>query len=66
MLLRFLNAGLRSHTPAIVGLEMGLIAEDGNRYPGLVRQQASALLPAGKTLDVLVAMPSRQRDVPAL
>jgi len=58
VLLRFLNAGLRSHTPAIVGLDMGLVAEDGNPYPGLIKQQSGALLPAGKTLDVLVDMPA--------
>ena len=34
VLLRLLNAGSRSHTPAIVGLDMTLIAEDGNVYPG--------------------------------
>ena len=58
VLLRFLNAGLRSHTPSIVGLELGLVAEDGNPYPGLIREQSAALLPAGKTLDALVAMPA--------
>jgi len=58
VLLRFLNAGLRSHTPSIVGLDMGLLAEDGNPYPGLVKLQNTALLPAGKTLDVLVATPA--------
>ena len=57
VLFRFLNAGLRSHTPAIVGPDMGLIAEDGNPYPGLVKLQSHALLPAGKTLDTLVSMP---------
>ena len=64
VLLRFLNAGLRSHNAAIVGLDMGLIAEDGNLYPGVVKQQASALLPAGKTLDVLVAMPAVNATYP--
>ncbi|WP_028485946.1 Ig-like domain-containing protein [Thiomicrorhabdus chilensis] len=59
VLFRFLNAGLRSHTPAIIGPDMGLIAEDGNPYPGLIKQQSHALLPAGKTLDVLVAMPNQ-------
>jgi hypothetical protein len=57
VLFRFLNAGLRSHTPAIVGPDMGLIAEDGNPYPGLIKMQSHALLPAGKTLDALVVMP---------
>jgi len=56
--LRLLNAGLRTHNPAFVGLEMELIAEDGNLYPGLPRVQSHALLPAGKTLDALVTIPS--------
>jgi len=56
--LRFLNAGLRPHTPSIVGLEMDLIAEDGNNYPGLPRQQNTVLLPPGKTIDALVSMPN--------
>ena len=64
VLLRFLNAGLRSHAPAIVGLNMQLVAEDGNPYPGLMKRQASALLPAGKTLDVLVAMPDVDATYP--
>lgn len=58
VLLRLLNAGLQSHTPAIVGLDMGILAEDGYPYPGLPRQQSHALLPAGKTLDVVVPMPA--------
>jgi len=58
VLLRMLNAGLRTHTPALVGIELNLIAEDGNPYPGLTRQQATALLPAGKTLDAFVATPA--------
>jgi FtsP/CotA-like multicopper oxidase with cupredoxin domain len=64
VLVRFLNAGLRSHTPAIVGLDMRLVAEDGNPYPGLLKRQASSLLPAGKTLDVLVAMPAVDATYP--
>jgi len=69
VLLRFLNAGLRTHTPAFVDLELGVIAEDGNPYPDLGhfaadgrpwygRQQSTALLPAGKTLDALVVTPA--------
>ena len=57
-MLRLLNAGLRSHTPSIVGVELGLIAEDGNPYPGGQRNQSAALLAAGKTLDALVTMPN--------
>ena len=55
-LLRMANAGLRSHTPAIVGVEFGLIAEDGNLYP-ISQQQSAALLAAGKTLDALITLP---------
>lgn len=57
-LLRYLNAGLRSHTPTIIGVDMGLLAEDGNLYPGLIKQQSALLLPAGKTVDALVEMPN--------
>ena len=56
-LLRMLNAGLRSHTPSVVGVELGLIAEDGNLYPGQPQRQSAALLAAGKTLDALVTLP---------
>jgi len=56
VLLRMLNAGNRSHTPAIVGLDMSLVAEDGNSYPGNALVQSEALLPAGKTLDAIVAV----------
>lgn len=63
VLLRLLNTGLRSHIPAIVGLDMTLIAEDGNRYP-TNRTQSQALLPAGKTLDAIVALPTTARSWP--
>jgi hypothetical protein len=58
VLLRLLNAGLRSHVPTIAGLQMGLIAEDGFPYPGAVKQQSEALMGAGKTRDVIVATPA--------
>jgi len=51
-LIRFLNAGLRSHIPTLLGSHMKLIAEDGNLYP-YSREQYSVLLPAGKTIDAL-------------
>lgn len=55
-LLRFLNAGLKSHVPTINGQYWQMIAEDGNPYPVLThpRQQYTAFLPPGKTLDVLL------------
>jgi len=56
-LLRMANAGLHSHTPAIVGVEFDLIAEDGNLYP-ISQQQSAALLAAGKTLDARITLPA--------
>lgn len=50
--IRFLNAGLNSHTPVVQGPYMKIIAEDGNSYPH-AREQYSALLAAGKTMDAL-------------
>jgi hypothetical protein len=55
-LLRFLNAGLRTHVPMILGLHMRQIAEDGHPYPWPAhpREQYTVFLPAGKTLDALI------------
>jgi len=61
VLLRFLNAGLRTHTPSTIGIDMGLLAEDGNAYPGNVKLQNTVVLAAGKTLDALVAVPAGNR-----
>lgn len=52
-LLRFINAGLQTHVPVINGMDMQLVAEDGNPYPW-PKLQYSALLPAAKTLDAIV------------
>jgi len=52
-LLRFLNAGLDFHVPTLMnGGYMSLVAEDGNLYP-FAKQQYSANLAAGKTIDAL-------------
>jgi len=58
VLLRLVNAGLRMHVPAVVGLDMTLIAEDGNQLPGTPRVQSEVFMAAGKTYDVKVAPPS--------
>jgi hypothetical protein len=56
-LLRLLNAGIDTHTLVLQGLDMSLVAEDGNRYP-YAHNQYSALMPALKTRDaLLVAAP---------
>ena len=57
-LLRFVNAGLKTHVPSAVGLNMQLVAEDGNVLPGKPKVQNEVLLPAGKTEDVLVNLPT--------
>lgn len=55
-LLRFVNAGLKTHVPMLFGLHMELIAEDGRLYPWPThpRQQYTVSLPAAKTLDALI------------
>ena len=57
VLVRFANAGLRTHIPSIVGLPLALMAEDGNLAPGKPKVQNEVLLTAGKTYDV-IASPS--------
>ena len=52
-LLRLLNAGLMTHVPMIQGTHWTLVAEDGKPYP-YARIQYTALLPAAKTVDVLL------------
>jgi hypothetical protein len=52
ILVRFVNAGLRTHVPSVVGKEMALRAEDGFILPGLPAVQSEVLLVAGKTADV--------------
>ncbi|HWJ34441.1 MAG TPA: hypothetical protein VNR70_04200, partial [Steroidobacteraceae bacterium] len=54
VILRFVNAGLRMHIPAIVNMPMTLIAEDGNPLPGQPRIQNEVFMAAGKTYDVEV------------
>lgn len=56
LLLRFVNAGLKTHVPMLVGEHMEMIAEDGRPYPWPVhpRRQVTALLPAAKTVDAIV------------
>lgn len=57
ILMRFVNAGLHTHIPTVVGLPMSLVAEDGNLAPGNPKVQSEVLLTAGKTYDVVVNPP---------
>jgi len=52
VLVRLVNAGLRSYAPVMLGAHVELAAEDGYSYTHRTRQY-SILLPAAKTLDVL-------------
>ena len=67
VLVRLVNAGLRMHVPSIVGAQTGtptavagfsLIAEDGNVLPGVPRVQSEVFMPAGKTYDVMMNVPT--------
>lgn len=53
VLVRMLNAGLKTHSPTFLGIRVNAIAEDGNVYP-TARSLQAILLPAGKTRDLLV------------
>lgn len=56
VLLRYLNAGQKMHTPSIIGLDQGVIAEDGNLYPGLPRVQSVIMLPPNGTKDAIATL----------
>ena len=71
MLLRLVNAGLRMHVPAVVGANMSLLAEDGNKLPGVPKVQSEVFLAAGKTYDVTIqpgqaSRKLRRRDLPGV
>ncbi len=52
VLLRFLNAGLKTHVPLLLGSYLKIVSEDGNVY-SYPKEQYSVLLPAGKTTDAV-------------
>jgi hypothetical protein len=52
VLFRFLNIGLESHVPMILGEYVRAVAEDGNPYPHPKEETATVLEP-GKTIDAL-------------
>src|SRR5262249_12808671 len=66
VLVRMVNAGLKMHVPSIVGAltqtpavpGFGLIAADGNALPGITRVQSEVFMPAGKTYDVMINVPT--------
>jgi len=78
VLVRLVNAGLRMHVPSIVGSltnqtvnattstlsGFSLIAEDGNVLPGVPRVQSEVFMPAGKTNDVMINVPTAATALP--
>jgi hypothetical protein len=54
VLLRIVNAGQRMHAPAVVGLNMTPLAEDGNPVSKATGVQASIPMSPGKTFDALI------------
>jgi FtsP/CotA-like multicopper oxidase with cupredoxin domain len=64
VLLRFLNAGLQTHVPNLLGMYMNVIAEDGNPY-NYPKNQYSLPLPAGQTKDAIV-VPSADGTYPLI
>lgn len=55
LLLRLVNAGIENHAPQLLGGHYRVIAEDGVALPVAQRHlQYNSLLPAGKTLDVVL------------
>jgi FtsP/CotA-like multicopper oxidase with cupredoxin domain len=62
LLIRFLNAGLNTHVPQLLGTYMTLWAEDGNRYH-YPRQLCGFELAAGKTADVILE-PGKKGKIP--
>lgn len=62
-LLRFLNADLAAHAPSFLDSYVSVIGEDGNLLP-YPRANHTLLLPAGKTLDVLLVPSAPARKIP--
>lgn len=57
VLLRLLNAGIKSHVAAIRDSYVSVVAEDGKPYP-FAREQYSVFLPAAKTSDAVLVAPA--------
>jgi cysteine-rich repeat protein len=53
-LIRFMNAGIKTHVPVLQDMYMTVLAEDGNMYP-YPRNHYSLILPALKTSDAIIS-----------
>lgn len=59
-LIRFLNAGLETHVPTMLGTTLEAVAEDGHPYP-FPRPGHGIALPPGKTVDAVMVAPAAGR-----
>jgi hypothetical protein len=55
VLVRFLNAGLLTRAPVLLGASMTVLSEDGNLAPYPTLQRDALSLLAGKTMDVMIS-----------
>jgi FtsP/CotA-like multicopper oxidase with cupredoxin domain len=60
VLLRFVNAGLNTYVPQLLGASIRAVAEDGMRYL-YAKETYGIELPSGKTVDAFLQSASRQR-----
>jgi hypothetical protein len=54
VLLRIVNAGQRTHVPAVVGANLTPLAEDGNKVSTAMGVQSSLPMAPGKTFDAII------------
>ena len=53
ILLRFINMGLQTHSPTLMGMHMAVVAQDGRQYNNALSQY-SVTLGAGATTDAVI------------
>jgi hypothetical protein len=58
VLLRYVNAGVKHHSMAVLGLRQNFIAKDGNLLPTLTRNVAAETLAPGQTADAIATVPA--------
>ncbi|RPJ27593.1 MAG: hypothetical protein EHM33_07495 [Chloroflexi bacterium] len=61
VLFRYVNAGLTSHTMAVLGFSQRVVAEDGNPF-SYARRVVSETIPPGATLDAISTIPASASD----
>ncbi len=57
VLLRYVNAGIRHHSMAVLGLRQNFVAKDASLVPALNHNVAAETLSPGQTADAIVTVP---------